>query len=590
MVAFFVLIVIHEFAHAITCRMYGGEVNEFGFLFMYFQPCFYCDISDAWLFEKKSQRLAVTWAGPYSEIILLALTMIVWRVTVPGSYIHDVSQILVIVIWVTAIFNLNPLIKLDGYYLLSDYLDIPNLRDKSFSYVGNLFKRVLLGWPIEKIEVDKRKRRIYIIYAGLASVYTLFIILYFLSILSSFLLEKTGTIGLILLYLFLMFAVRKNIVAFVKGFFTHLRYLKEIMKKPFRLVSYIVVLALLIIVLFFVPMKQRISGEIVVEPIAEYSLLLNELGLLEKKFQQGGDDAKLKTSYIQMASLELGSLDLIQYVKDGAHITKGDTLAVLVSNQVTREINSEQSALEQLLSDMALLKAPPKKEEVNEAKAAVSASQAIYDQRLRDELLLKELYEKNLEPKEKYKASVSLSAIAKAELQNKKATLSLIMSPPKPEEEAVIASQIEKQNAKLHFLQTQKDAQSIISMIPGTVRMNKNDDQFLSVLDNSMIEVLVPVSDFDIDLIRINQEVKIKVRSYTSKVFSGKVVHIPRDAIIDTHDKASYKISVVVGNQNDQLRKGMTGYAKIEIGETTLYNLIVHRIASIIRVEFWSMW
>ena len=176
MIAFFVLIVIHEFAHAVSCRLYGGEVNEFGFLLMYFQPCFYCDISDAWLFKKKRHRLAVTWAGPYSEIILLAFTMLVWRMTVPGSYFHQISQILVIVIWVTAVFNLNPLIKLDGYYLLSDWLEIPNLRDKSFTYVGNLFKRVILSWPIEKIDIDRRKQRIYIIYAGLASLYTLFII------------------------------------------------------------------------------------------------------------------------------------------------------------------------------------------------------------------------------------------------------------------------------------------------------------------------------------------------------------------------------------------------------------------------------
>lgn len=589
-IALFVRIVIHEFAHAVSCRLHGGQVNEFGFLLMYFQPCFYCDVSDAWLFKKKRHRLAVTWAGPYSEIILLAFTMIAWRMTVPGSFIHEISQILVIVIWVTAIFNLNPLIKLDGYYFLSDFLEIPNLRDKSFTYVGNLFKRLILGWPIEKIETDKRKRRIYIIYAGMASLYTFFIIIYFLSILSSFLLEKTGTIGLILLYIFLMFAMRKNIKALASGIATHIRYLKDIMKKPFRLVSYIVVIALIIIVLFFIPMKHRVSGSINVEPIAEYSLLLNELGLLEKKFKQGGADSKLKTSYIQMVSSELGSLDLIPYVKDGQHIAKGDTLAVLVSNQVTREIDTESSALEQLQSDLALLKSPPKKEEINEAEAAVSASLAIYDQRIRDENRLKELVEKKLISKETYESASSDAEIAKAELRNKKAALSLLKAPPKPEEEAVILSQIEKQRAKLTFLQTQKDAQSIVSSIPGTVMINKNDAQFLSVLNNRKVEVLVPVSDYDIDLIRNDQNVKIKVRSYTSKVFSGKVVHIPRDAIIDAKGNALFKISVVIENENDLLRMGMTGYAKIEIGDTSLYNLIIRRIASIIRVEFWSLW
>jgi len=362
------------------------------------------------------------------------------------------------------------------------------------------------------------------------------------------------------------------------------------MKKPFRLVSYIVVVALLIIVLFFVPMQQRVSGEITVEPIASYSLLLNELGLLEKKYLQGGVDSQLKTSYIQMASLELGSLDLIPYVRDGQNIAKGDTLAVLVSNQVTREIDAERSVLDQLYSDLALLKSPPKKDEISEAQAAVSSAQATYDQRLRDETRLKELVEKKLISNESLETATSEVKITKANLQNKQATLALLKSPPKPEEEDVILSQIEKQNAKLKFLQTQKDAQSIISSIPGTVMINQNDAQFLSVLDNSTVEVLVPVSDFDIDLIQLNQEVKIKVRSYTKKIFKGTVVHIPRDAIIDTNDKTFFHISVVIENENDFLRKGMTGYAKIEIGTTSLYDLIVHRIASIIRVEFWSMW
>ncbi len=588
--SFFVLIIIHEFAHAVMCRTHGGQVNEFGFLLMYFQPCFYCDVSDAWLFKKKSHRLAVTWAGPYSEILLLVCAVMIWRMTVPGAMIHEVSRLLVIVIWVTGVFNLNPLIKLDGYYLLSDFLEIPNLRDKSFAYVGNVFKRIFLGWPIEKIEVDRRKRRIYLIYASLASIYTLFIVVYFLSILSSFLLEKSGTIGLLLLYLFLMFAMRKNIKTFANGIVTHMKYLKEIMKKPFRLVSYIVVFALTIVVLFFVPMKQRVSGEIKIEPIAEYSLLLNELGLLEKKFQQGGADSKLKTSYIQMASLELGSLDLIPYVRDGQHIAVGDTLAVLVSNQVTREIDAEGSVLEQLQSDLALLKSPPKKEAILEAEAAVSSAQAVHQQKIRDENRLKELVDKKLISNDLYESASSETVIANAELQNKKATLSLLKSPPKPEEEAVILSQIEKQKAKLKFLQTQKDAQSIISTIPGTVMINQNNSQFLSVLDNSTVEVLVPVSDFDINLIKLNQVVKIKVRSYTSKVLSGTVVHIPRDAIIDENDKAYFKISVVIDNENDLLRKGMTGYAKIEIGDASLYDLIIRRIASILRVEFWSMW
>jgi len=70
-VSLFIIIIFHEFAHAVICRYYGGEVTEMGFLLLFFQPCFYCNVSDAWLFPKKSQRIAVTLAGPLFQLFLL---------------------------------------------------------------------------------------------------------------------------------------------------------------------------------------------------------------------------------------------------------------------------------------------------------------------------------------------------------------------------------------------------------------------------------------------------------------------------------------------------------------------------------------
>ena len=73
----------HEFAHGLTCKHYGGEVHEIGFLLIFFMPCFYCNVSDAWLFREKSKRLWVTFAGGYFELFLWALAVFAWRVTVP---------------------------------------------------------------------------------------------------------------------------------------------------------------------------------------------------------------------------------------------------------------------------------------------------------------------------------------------------------------------------------------------------------------------------------------------------------------------------------------------------------------------------
>lgn len=587
--AIFILVTTHEFAHAVICRYYGGKVKEIGFLLLYFQLCFYCDLSDAWLFKNKKHRLAVTLAGPYFQLLLLSIILIIWRITINGSIINELARIIGVVAWITLLFNLNPLIKLDGYYLLSDWLDIPNLRKKSFTYFNNFLKRKILDWPIEKIDITSREKKIYLSYAVLAIIYSTLLLIYLFSLFAGFLYEKTGSLGLFLLIGILLYTLRSNFFDIFKGITQHLIYMKDILKKPFRLVSYIFLLLTFIILFFVFQFSQRVTGEISIQPLAEFNLLINDFGLLEKNFRRGGDDSESKSSYLQMASTELASLDLIPYVRDGQQVAIGDTLAVLISNQVNREIISEKSVLDKLESDLALLKSPPKQEEIDEALAEIKAVQAVYNQKVKEEKRYQELTEKKLISQEELETAQAAAKVAKAELENKKAKLQLLKSPPKPEEVAVIFSEIEKQKAKLEFLKRQQDAQSIITPISGTVIMHQDDEFFLSIVDNSKVEVLVPVTDFDINLIKLNQRAKLKVRSFIGKIFEGNVVHIPKNAI-KLKDRSIFLISIVIDNNNNLLRKGMTGYAKIEVGTGSLFSFAKRKITSIVRVEFWSWW
>ncbi|HKK20750.1 MAG TPA: hypothetical protein VJ983_04690 [candidate division Zixibacteria bacterium] len=587
--AFFVLLNFHEFAHAVVCRYHGGEVREMGFLFMYFQPCFYCDLSDAWLFDKKSDRLAVTWAGPFFQLFLLSLAVIVWRITVPDTSVSNLARTTAIVAWVTLLFNFNPLIKLDGYYLLSDWLDIPNLRAKSFHYLGTQIKRIVLGWPIPPIEAKTRERRIFLAYALLAVAYSVFLLGYLFYRLAGFILDVFGGVGLLLLITVVLFAVRGNLIALGRGFVQHLVYMKYQLKRPTRLVIYLIILIVGIILCFFLPLPDRVTGEITVQPIAEFTLSLNDIGLLEKKFHHGGEKSENKSSFLQTTSTEMASLDLVPFVTDGQEVAPGDTIATLVSNQVTHEIEAEQSLIQQLKNDLALLKSPPKKEAVDEAIADVAAARAVYDQRMRDERRQKELADKQLTSKEALESAQSATQVAKAELENKKAKLDLLKAPPKPEEEAVKQAEIEKEQARLQFLLNQRDAQFIVSPIPGSVAIDHKTDLNVSVIDNDQVELLVPVSDFDIRRVKLGQVAKVKVRSFTDHTFYGRVVHIPKDATV-ANDHATFAVSVVADNANLMLHKGMTGYAKIEAGKITIVGWLIRKITSFIRVEFWSWW
>src|SRR5262245_57066527 len=138
---------LHEFAHGLTCKRHGGEVHEVGFLALFFMPCFYCNVSDAWLFPGKSRRLWVTLAGGYCDLCLWSLAVFVWRLTPPESLANYLAWVVSSVLAGRVFFNFNPLLKLDGYYLLSDWLEIPNLRQCAWERWAGWVRWLLWGAP-----------------------------------------------------------------------------------------------------------------------------------------------------------------------------------------------------------------------------------------------------------------------------------------------------------------------------------------------------------------------------------------------------------------------------------------------------------
>ena len=137
----------HEFAHGLTCKHYGGEVHEIGFMLMFFMPCLYCNVSDAWLIPEKSKRLWITAAGTYFDLCLWALATLAWRVTLPGCTPYHFAWVVMSICGGRVFININPLFKLDGYYFLADALEIPNLRKRSLDHVSAHLRWLLWGAP-----------------------------------------------------------------------------------------------------------------------------------------------------------------------------------------------------------------------------------------------------------------------------------------------------------------------------------------------------------------------------------------------------------------------------------------------------------
>src|SRR5206468_353170 len=108
----FVVITVHEFSHGLICKHFGGSVHDLGFLLLYFQPAFYCNVSDAWLFPERSKRLWVTFAGAYFKIFIWALATVTWRLTDHETWVIFLALVIMATSGIKSLFNLNTLIKL----------------------------------------------------------------------------------------------------------------------------------------------------------------------------------------------------------------------------------------------------------------------------------------------------------------------------------------------------------------------------------------------------------------------------------------------------------------------------------------------
>ncbi len=176
--------VMHEFGHGLTCKHFGGECHEMGVMILVLTPCLYCNVSDSWMLPSKWHRAAIGAAGIYVEITLAAASTFIWWFTEPGMLHYLCLNIMFISSVSTILFNANPLLRYDGYYILSDLVEIPNLRQKATSILGHKMGKWFLGLePPEDPFLPERNQAFFALYTVAAVIYRWFImasILFFL--------------------------------------------------------------------------------------------------------------------------------------------------------------------------------------------------------------------------------------------------------------------------------------------------------------------------------------------------------------------------------------------------------------------------
>ncbi|HWA95364.1 MAG TPA: HlyD family efflux transporter periplasmic adaptor subunit [Terracidiphilus sp.] len=169
----FVLGFIHETAHGLTCKHFGGEVHSMGLMFLYLTPCFYVDVTETWIYASRIQRLWTIIAGIWIEMVVCGLAMIIWTNTAPGFWLHDLMYKVILITGVAVVLmNLNPLLKLDGYYFLTEAIGIPELKERSTAFVSEWMQNKILRLPVEITPVPRNRVMLFVLYALLSGAYS----------------------------------------------------------------------------------------------------------------------------------------------------------------------------------------------------------------------------------------------------------------------------------------------------------------------------------------------------------------------------------------------------------------------------------
>lgn len=170
---FLVIGFFHETSHGLTCKHFGGEVHSMGLMFLYLAPCFYVDVSACWVSATRLQRLATIIAGIWIEMVMCGVAMIIWTNTPVGEPIHDFAyEIILITGLAVIVINLNPLIKLDGYYFLTEWIGIPDLKERSTAFLSGWVQHHIFRLPVEVPIVPRRRVAFFAIYAFVSGCYS----------------------------------------------------------------------------------------------------------------------------------------------------------------------------------------------------------------------------------------------------------------------------------------------------------------------------------------------------------------------------------------------------------------------------------
>lgn len=334
---------VHEFGHGLTCKHYGGEVHQMGFLLIYFSPAFFTDTTDILLFQTGTPRQWVIFAGIWIELVICGLAALVWHFTAPGSLVNDFFYKMMLLSGIQgALVNLNPLIKADGYYALSQFLKIDNLREESFAFLRAWTQKYIFRQDMDLPPCTRRERRVFFLFGISAILYSASLLIIMLSFAKNVLVSKLGDEwGYLATLVVIYFLARKSLRKALPVARTWIRNQRE-KYMSWKITRAQQVGAIGLALLFLLPpLSSKVTTDLILEPGRDARVRASMDGRIQKVFVHEGDEVK--------AGQLLGTLENSQVNADVLSLRQ--KLAIASSNLRSNQDRLDPSQTAQAVRD-----------------------------------------------------------------------------------------------------------------------------------------------------------------------------------------------------------------------------------------------
>ncbi len=613
---------LHECAHGLTCKHYGGEVPDAGLLLLFFMPCFYCNVSDAWLIPQKSRRLTITLAGAYCDLCLWAVCVFAWRLTMPDTLINYWALMMLSVCGTRSLLNLNPFLKLDGYYLLSDGMEIPNLRARGEARWKEHLRWFF--WGADRPQPMEHGRFL-LVYGCFIWVVAIIMLDFILLGMFGLLAGRAPWLGWILAILLLMYASKKVF----RGFFAS-EVGTMLKTRPKRTLIWCLVLLGIPALLFLIPMRRAASGQFAVHPNTRVEVHTPVEGFIQSILVSEGDVVAKGQVLVKLMSpgLESGIVRKQAEIRESkanlARLTMGPRPEVVAENrervrraEVWVQHATEESARAKIALEQELLRLDleiqQKQTELTFAKDSLNRSYRLYEQnalsgeQYRSERKQLLLLQAQVQQSRSLKQTRQMQGVRlqEAELTKReqdlaaaKADVILLEAGSRREDIEAETARLARLKEELSFLEHEQANLKITAPAAGVVASPQLKERIgqlvpkgglmLVLEDVSKVRVEITVPEEDIPGLQCEQQVRLKARSLPFETVEATVEKIASTAAKKPEDQHStVTVYCYVDNANGHLKSGMTGFAKIERDSKPVALVLGTKALKYVRTEFW---